>query len=43
MPLVRIELTQGKPPHHRRAIADTVYATILEVMKVRRRDRFQKR
>ncbi len=41
MPLVRIELPKGKPPQHRRAIADIVYATMLEVMKVPQGDRFQ--
>jgi 4-oxalocrotonate tautomerase len=41
MPLVRIDLPQGKAPQQRRAIADVVYDVMIDVMKVPNNDRFQ--
>lgn len=41
MPLVRIDLRQGKPPEYRRAIGAAVYDTMVEVLGVPKDDRFQ--
>src|SRR3954465_12875684 len=40
MPLVRISLKKGKPAAHRQAIADGVYAAMVETFKVPENDRF---
>lgn len=41
MPLVRIDLVQGKPDSYRQAIGAAVYDTMVEVLKVPANDRFQ--
>ena len=41
MPLVRIDLIEGKPLSHRKAIADGVHETMVETLKVPEKDRFQ--
>ncbi len=41
MPLARIDVPQGTPPAHRRAIADTVYDAMVEILKAPKDDRFQ--
>lgn len=40
MPLVRIDLTRGKPAEYRRAIGDVVYAAIVDVLGAPKGDRF---
>jgi phenylpyruvate tautomerase PptA (4-oxalocrotonate tautomerase family) len=40
MPLVRIELNQGKPPAYRRALADGVYQAMRETINVPENDLF---
>lgn len=40
MPLVRIDLPQGKPAEYRRAIADAVYTALTAVFNVPENDRF---
>jgi phenylpyruvate tautomerase PptA (4-oxalocrotonate tautomerase family) len=41
MPLVRIDLRQGKSPEFRRQIGDLVYRAMLETIKMPEHDRFQ--
>jgi phenylpyruvate tautomerase PptA (4-oxalocrotonate tautomerase family) len=41
MPLVRIDLIQGKPAAYRRAIGDVVYEAMLSTLNVPKDDRFQ--
>ena len=41
MPLVRIDLPQGKPAAHARTIADVLYEAMLATMNVPQNDRFQ--
>jgi hypothetical protein len=41
MPLVRIDLIEGKPVEYRRGIGDVVYHAMIEVLKVPKDDRFQ--
>jgi 4-oxalocrotonate tautomerase len=41
MPLVRIDLRQGKTPEYRRRIGDAVYRAMLETINVPEHDRFQ--
>src|ERR1700722_18948302 len=41
MPLVRIDLRQGKTPEYRRKIGDMVYRAMLETINVPEHDRFQ--
>jgi 4-oxalocrotonate tautomerase len=41
MPLVRIDLRQGKSPDYRRTIGDVVYDAMREVINVPEHDRFQ--
>jgi phenylpyruvate tautomerase PptA (4-oxalocrotonate tautomerase family) len=41
MPLVRIDLTEGKPAAYRRAIGDVVYEAMLQTLNVPKDDRFQ--
>lgn len=41
MPLVRIDLVEGKPPEYCRGIGDVVYDAMVEVLKVPKDDRFQ--
>ena len=41
MPLVRIDLMEGKPVEYCRGIGDVVYQTMIEVLKVPKDDRFQ--
>jgi len=41
MPLVRIDVPKGTQPADRRAIADIVYAVMIDVLKVPNNDRFQ--
>jgi 4-oxalocrotonate tautomerase len=41
MPLVRIDLVEGKPGEYVRAIGDVVYQTMVDVLKVPQDDRFQ--
>jgi len=41
MPLVRIDLRQGKSPEYRRKIGDMVYRAMLETIKMPEHDRFQ--
>lgn len=40
MPLVRIDLMQGKSPDYRSAIADVVYQAMMQAMNVPKDDRF---
>ena len=40
MPLVRIDLMQGKSPDYRSAIADVVYQAMMQTMNVPKDDRF---
>jgi phenylpyruvate tautomerase PptA (4-oxalocrotonate tautomerase family) len=40
MPLVRIDLPEGKPAEYRRAIADVVYEAMTGTLKVPKDDRF---
>lgn len=41
MPLVRIDLREGKPAAYVRTIADGVHRALVETMKVPEKDRFQ--
>ena len=41
MPLVRIDLVQGKSAEYRRAIGGVVYEAMVDVLKVPKDDRFQ--
>lgn len=41
MPLVRIALRQGKSATYRRAVADSVHAALVEVVRIPPDDRFQ--
>jgi 4-oxalocrotonate tautomerase len=41
MPLVRIDLTQGKSAEYRRAIGGVVYEAMVDVLKAPKDDRFQ--
>lgn len=41
MPLVRIDLPQGKPAPFRKAVSETIYAAMLETLNVPKNDRFQ--
>jgi 4-oxalocrotonate tautomerase len=41
MPLVRIDLRQGKPPDYVRAIGDAVHRAMVECLNVPERDHFQ--
>ncbi|MFJ9631775.1 tautomerase family protein [Streptomyces sp. NPDC101175] len=41
MPLVRIDLIRGRSPENVRAIADAVQQSLIEVLKIPARDRFQ--
>ncbi|MFG3296207.1 tautomerase family protein [Streptomyces sp. NPDC048179] len=41
MPLVRIDLIRGRSPENIRAIADAVQQSLIDVLKVPERDRFQ--
>ena len=41
MPLVRIDLVEGKPVEYCRGIGDVVYQTMVDVLKVPKDDRFQ--
>jgi len=40
MPLVRIDLMEGKPPDDRRALADGVYQALLEAVGAPEKDQF---
>ena len=40
MPLVRIDLMEGKPPEYRRALADGVYQALLEAVDAPENDQF---
>ena len=41
MPLVRIDLPQGKPPEYRHAVGDVVYEAMRTTLNVPENDRFQ--
>ncbi|MEV5846357.1 tautomerase family protein [Streptomyces sp. NPDC051985] len=41
MPLVRIDLIRGRSPENIRAIADAVQQSLIDVLKIPERDRFQ--
>ena len=41
MPLVRIDLLQGKSPAYRKTIGDVVYEAMLKTINVPANDRFQ--
>jgi 4-oxalocrotonate tautomerase len=41
MPLVRIDLIEGKPLEYCRGIGDVVYQAMVEILKVPKDDRFQ--
>jgi phenylpyruvate tautomerase PptA (4-oxalocrotonate tautomerase family) len=41
MPFVRIDLARGRPAHVRRAIGDTVYRAMTDVINVPAGDKFQ--
>jgi len=41
MPLVRIEMLQGKPQEYRAKVGQIVYQTLLDVLNVPQNDRFQ--
>jgi 4-oxalocrotonate tautomerase len=41
MPLVRIDLRQGKPPEYRSKIGEMVYQAMLETINMPEHDRFQ--
>ncbi|WP_415975737.1 tautomerase family protein [Rhodococcus sp. 077-4] len=41
MPLVRIDLTADRPPQQRRAIADAIHSSLVEVLGIPMKDRFQ--
>jgi phenylpyruvate tautomerase PptA (4-oxalocrotonate tautomerase family) len=41
MPLVRIDLMEGKPVEYCRGIGEVVYLAMIEVLKVPKGDRFQ--
>ena len=40
MPLVRIDLIEGKPPEYRRALADGVYRALVEAVGAPEKDQF---
>ena len=40
MPLVRIDLPQGKPAEYRRSVTDVIYAAIVGVLNAPKDDRF---
>lgn len=40
MPLVRLDLPAGKPPHYRSAVCDVVYETMVATLGVPKDDRF---
>ena len=41
MPLVRIDLPQGKPPEYRQTVGDVVYEAMRATLNVPENDRFQ--
>ena len=41
MPLVRIDLLEGKPPEYRAQVGQVVYQAMLDVLNVPKNDRFQ--
>lgn len=41
MPLVRIDIREGKPSSYRRAIGDVVYRALVDMLNVPENDRFQ--
>ncbi|GAB6844175.1 phenylpyruvate tautomerase PptA (4-oxalocrotonate tautomerase family) [Methylorubrum rhodinum] len=41
MPLVRIDLPQGKPPEYRQTVGDVVYEAMRTTLNVPENDRFQ--
>ena len=41
MPLLRIDLLEGKPPEYRVQIGEIVYRAMLDVLNVPKNDRFQ--
>jgi phenylpyruvate tautomerase PptA (4-oxalocrotonate tautomerase family) len=41
MPLVRIEVLEGKPQEYRAKVGEIVYQTLLDVLNVPQNDRFQ--
>jgi 4-oxalocrotonate tautomerase len=41
MPLVRIDLIEGKPVEYRREIGDVIYQAMVDILKVPKDDRFQ--
>ncbi|MFE5084938.1 tautomerase family protein [Streptomyces mirabilis] len=41
MPLVRIDMIRGRSPENIRAIADAVQQSLIDVLKIPERDRFQ--
>jgi phenylpyruvate tautomerase PptA (4-oxalocrotonate tautomerase family) len=41
MPLVRIEMLEGRPDDYRRAVSDAVHRALVETMGVTEDDRFQ--
>ncbi|MFJ8028588.1 tautomerase family protein [Streptomyces sp. NPDC096311] len=41
MPLVRIDMIRGRSPENIRAIADAVQQSLIDVLKIPKRDRFQ--
>ena len=41
MPLVRIDLIEGKPAEYRRAVSEVVYQVMLATIKMPKGDRFQ--
>jgi 4-oxalocrotonate tautomerase len=41
MPLVRIDLIQGKSPDYRKAIGEVIYEAMLAILNVPKNDRFQ--
>jgi phenylpyruvate tautomerase PptA (4-oxalocrotonate tautomerase family) len=41
MPLVRIDLVEGKSPEYREKVGEIVYQTLLDVLSVPEHDRFQ--
>ena len=41
MPLVRIDMLEGKPPHYRAEVGNIVYQTMMDVLNVPPHDHFQ--
>ena len=41
MPIVRIDLIEGKPEEYRTQVGEIVYQTLLDVLNVPKGDRFQ--